>query len=168
MIEALRECRDLLDRAGGHALAAGVSLKAVNIEDFASKLNTIASEIITEEDLVPRIETDGEINPDDINWDLLRDLNRLEPFGQGNPEPLFVSSGLEVLNSKTVGADGSHLKMRVKGDGPQIDCIAFGLGAMQPAVQLGDAVDLCYNIRSNSYNGSDTIQLTVKDIHTVG
>lgn len=165
MISAIDECRSLLEKAGGHALAAGVSLKAVNIKDFTEKLNDIATRIITDEDLIPKISVDGEISPDEVSWELLREINRLEPFGQGNPEPIFISRGLEVLNSKRVGSDGSHLKLRVKDTkGMPIDCIGFGFGDQEEAVQLGPGIDLCYNIRSNSYNGSDTIQLMIKDI----
>lgn len=164
IIGALDECRDLLVRAGGHALAAGLSLKLDDLKGFEERLNQIAAERIAPEDLVPRIEVDAVLDPDEVTWELLREIRQLEPFGQGNPDPVFVSTGLQVLQARRVGTAGSHLKLRVKGAGPQIDCIGFGLGDEQPAVELGRTVDLCYNVRSNTYNGSDTIQLTLKDI----
>lgn len=164
MIGALEECRYLLDKAGGHEHAAGVTLKADNLAEFESKLNDVASEIIKPEDMVPRLVVDGEVEPEKISWDLLREIKRLEPFGPGNAEPVFCSSGVDLLEKRKVG-DGSHLKMRVMGrGGAQLNCIAFGFGDVEPMLQLGSGIDLCYNIKSNSYNGYDTVQLTVKDI----
>lgn len=164
MIEALDKCRELLDKAGGHAYAAGVSLKSENLAKFESKLNEVALEIIKPEDMIPRIVVDGEIEPEKVSWELLREINRLEPFGAGNPEPVFISTDVDLLERRRVG-DGSHLKMRVLGKGgAQLNCIAFGLGDLEPMLQLGRDIDLCYNIRSNSYNGYDTVQLMVKDV----
>jgi single-stranded-DNA-specific exonuclease len=164
MIQALGQCSDLLDRAGGHALAAGLSLKLDNLPDFEYKLNQVASEIISPEDLIPKVLIDGQLEPERVSWQLLNEIKLLEPFGQGNPEPLFASSGVELSQVRRVG-DGSHLKVKVRCTyGPHIDGIGFGLGDYEPALQLGRNIDLCYNIRSNSYNGNDTIQIMVKDI----
>ncbi|HOP79074.1 MAG TPA: single-stranded-DNA-specific exonuclease RecJ [Armatimonadota bacterium] len=164
---ALNQCRDLLDRVGGHELAAGVSLKVDNIDQFQAKLNEVASQIIKPEDMIPRIMADAQIDPDAVTWKLMNEIRILEPFGPGNPEPLFISSDVETVESRRVGGDGSHLKMRVRGTkGLPVDCIAFGFGELEPAVQVGRKVDLCYNIRSNSYNGRNTVQLAIKDIRT--
>lgn len=168
MIGALDECRHLLEKAGGHEHAAGITLKAENIAEFESKLNDIASEIIKPEDMVPKLVVDSEIEPENVSWELLREIDKLEPFGPGNPEPIFCSSEVGLLEKRKVG-DGSHLKMRVMGrGGAQLNCIAFGFGDVEPMLQLGSGIDLCYNIRSNSYNGYDTLQLTVKDIKWSG
>lgn len=164
MIDALNKCRDLLNRAGGHALAAGLSLDADNLPQFEERLNSLAFELITEADMAPKIVVDGEIAPSEVSWTLLKELNRLEPFGQGNPEPVFCSSGLEVIDAQRVGSDGSHLKMKVRVETDRIDCIAFGKGDLQPSVHVGREVDLCYNIRANSFNGYDNLQLMIKDI----
>ncbi|MBI2841950.1 MAG: single-stranded-DNA-specific exonuclease RecJ [Armatimonadetes bacterium] len=165
MIDALGECRDLLIRAGGHAFAAGLSLKTDRLSEFESKLNELAFRLISPEDLVPRIAIDCQLDPQEVSWELLKDIRRLEPFGAGNPEPVFATSGLEVTESRRVGSDGSHLKLRVLGrSGEQMHCIAFGQGDMDSTAQVGRLVDLCYNIRSNHYNGYDTLQLMVKDL----
>ncbi len=165
IIEALRECEELLDTAGGHAYAAGLSLKADNIPGFTDRLNQIATDSILPEDLIPRIEVDAELDPEEASWELLKDIGRLEPFGQGNKEPLFVSRGVELAQARVCGNTGLHLKLKFRGrSGEWIDGIGFNLGAVEPTLSLGQDVDLCYNIRSNSYNGRDTIQLTVKGI----
>jgi single-stranded-DNA-specific exonuclease len=167
MIEALGKCKDLLERAGGHAFAAGLSLKADRLAEFEAKMNELAYEAIKPEDLLPRLVIDGEIDAEAASWQLLSQIRQLEPFGQGNPEPVFATSGLAVVEARRVGSDGSHLKMRVRGrSGEQVDCIGFGLGGLEPTVQPGRSVDLCYNIRSNDYNGRNAIQLTVRDVRT--
>lgn len=168
MIEALDECREMLERAGGHAMAAGLSLKVDMLELFETKLNEVACGLISAEDLIPKITVDGKIDASEVTWELLNQISLLEPFGHANPEPIFVSSELKVVESRKVGAEGTHLKMRVQSNGHQIDCIAFGHGDKHSIAQLGLNIDLCYNIRSNSYNGNSIVQLTVKDIKQVG
>ncbi len=168
MIDALNQCKDLLRRSGGHALAAGLSLSTDNLTEFEEKLNKIATEIIKPEDMIPRITVEGELDPTEISWELLREINRLEPFGSGNPEPVFCSSGIEVIDTGRVGGEGAHLKMKVRVHSDRLDCIGFGMGPRQPSVQLGRSIDLCYNIRSNSYNGYDNLQLMLRDIRTEG
>jgi single-stranded-DNA-specific exonuclease len=168
MIDALNQCQALLRRSGGHALAAGLSLSMENLADFEEKLNQIATEIIRPEDMIPRITAEGELDPREVSWELLHDINRLEPFGNGNPEPVFCSSGVEVIDTNRVGGEGAHLKMKLRVESDRLDCIGFGMGELQPAVQLGRSVDLCYNIRSNSYNGYDNLQLMIRDIRTEG
>ncbi|MDO8682614.1 MAG: single-stranded-DNA-specific exonuclease RecJ [Armatimonadota bacterium] len=162
---ALHECSDLLERCGGHALAAGLSVKLENLEAFEEKLNKIAGDLITPEDMIPSIDIDGELELADVSLSLAEDLKRLEPFGMGNPEPLFATRKAMVLDRRTVGSDGAHLKLRVRSNGAQpTDCIAFGQGGAYDSVQVGSPIDLCYNIRINHFNGMDTVQLTVKDL----
>ena len=166
---ALEECRDVLLRCGGHALAAGVSLKLDNLEAFEEKLNGIATDLIAPEDLVPAFSTDGDLPLSDVSADLLGELKLLEPYGMGNPEPLFVTRNATVLDKRQVGDAGAHLKLRVRSDGSSpIECIAFGMGDAFDSVQVGSGVDLCYNMRLNEYNGNTTVQLTVRDLAPTG
>ena len=161
---ALEDLDDLLLRHGGHALAAGFSLRLDQLPVFEERLNLIAGERIKPEELVPRHEVDAEIPLDEISMDLVNDLKRLEPHGMGNPEPLFVTRGATVLEARAVGAEKTHLKMRVCAEGcPPTECIAFGLGGYSESVEVGSSIDLCYNIRLNEYGGAETVQLAVKD-----
>ncbi|MDO8586838.1 MAG: single-stranded-DNA-specific exonuclease RecJ [Armatimonadota bacterium] len=162
---ALEQCRDVLLRCGGHALAAGVSLRLDKLEVFEEKLNGIAAGLITPEDLIPSFATDGDMALEDLSADLLNELKLLEPYGMGNPEPLFVTHNATVLDKRLVGDSRAHLKLRVRSPGSQpTECIAFGQGDSFDSVQVGSGVDLCYNIRLNQYNGAETVQLTVKDL----
>ena len=166
---ALEQCRDLLLRCGGHAFAAGVSLKLDKLEAFEERLNSIAAQVIKPEDLIPHLEVEGELGVEDITESLLEDLARLEPFGVGNPEPLFMTRRAESVDCKTVGSDQAHLKLRVRGDATiPVDCIAFGFGPVCDSIPVGSSVDLCYNVRRNSYNGNESIQLMVKDLNASG
>jgi len=164
MIDGLRECSDLLEGFGGHAQAAGLAVRLDKLGAFEERINALAAELIPKEELVPRIEVEAELEPADISDALAEAISAMEPFGEGNPEPLFMTRGLSVLEKRRVG-DGSHLKLRVQSKGrPPLDCIAFGLGDCQDAVELGSCVDLCYSIRLNTYNGARSAQLVGKAI----
>ncbi|MHB9035346.1 MAG: single-stranded-DNA-specific exonuclease RecJ [Armatimonadota bacterium] len=164
MLEGLRLCTDLLGRFGGHALAAGLSVPLDNIDAFEERINTHGLETIPEEDLIPCIEADAELRAEEINRELADSLASMEPFGEGNSEPLFITRNLNVLQRQRVG-DGSHLKLKVQGpNAPPIDCIAFRMGDMADQLQLGGSVDLCYNIRLNTFNGVESVQLVCKAI----
>lgn len=164
LLDGLRYCDALLDRYGGHAAAAGVTLPLANLDAFEARINAYAAEMLPVEELVPRITMDAELAPADLTRELADAITSLEPFGMGNPEPLFMSSGLKVLERQRVG-DGSHLKLQVRGSGNgPLSCIAFGLGDLESTIELGSAVDLCYSIRLNTYNGSESVQLVVKAI----
>jgi len=163
---ALDECRDVLLRCGGHALAAGVSIKLDKLEAFEEKLNRIATERITPEDLIPRMEVDGDLTLDEVSMELLDELKRLEPYGMGNPEPVFVTRNAKLIDKRQVGSAQDHLKLRVGRDGARpTDCIAFRQGDAYDTLQVGSGVDLCYNIRLNEFNGTQIVQLTVKDLN---
>lgn len=164
MIEGLHLCSDLLGRFGGHTLAAGLSIPTGNIESFEEAINDVASQMIPEEAFIPRIELDAELDAAEIDNELAELLTRLEPFGTGNPEPLFMTRRLAVIQRQRVG-DGSHMKLVVQGkDTPPISCIAFRQGDMVDQISIGSMVDLCYNIRFNEFNGTRSVQLVVKAI----
>jgi single-stranded-DNA-specific exonuclease len=89
--EALRQCCDVLDRCGGHAFAAGLSLKMDKLSDFDAKINSIAQDLIKPEDMIPRVVVDAQVDPGELTRDMVSELAMLEPFGHGNPDPLFIS-----------------------------------------------------------------------------
>lgn len=166
LVEGLRQCGDLLDRYGGHALAAGLSISLDNLEEFEERINDIAANVLGVEEIMPRLVLDAELQPMEIDHDLADALVNMEPFGMSNPEPVFLTRNLTVLDRQRVG-DGSHLRMRVTGDGGSpMTCIAFGMGELAESVQLGSVIDLCYNIRLNTFNGVESVQLIGKAIRS--
>jgi single-stranded-DNA-specific exonuclease len=162
--EALSRCRDTLIRFGGHALAAGLTLRTEHLDEFRARLNELAAELLPEECLCPRLHIDSELLLDEIDEELLEGLAALEPHGQGNPDPLFITRGVEVLDVRTVGRDEQHLKMFVgQGDRP-VECIGFGLGQEVRWLKRGMLVDLCHTPEVNEFNGLRGLQLRLEAI----
>jgi len=165
--EALDQVTDLLVRYGGHAQAAGFTVKNENLELFASRMRDIAFQALSEQELVPSIEIDAEIEIADIDWALYENLALLEPTGQGNPTPVFLSRNVEVIYKRAVGQDGSHLQLRlVDSNGgykeQSIPAIAFRQGDWETT--LPSHVDIVYSISLNEWNGRRNLQLVIKDM----
>jgi single-stranded-DNA-specific exonuclease len=163
--QALDRCDDLLVRYGGHAMAAGFTVSLENVEALAERLTAIAAEQLGEQELMPTLEIDAELPLTDLTWDLLETLALLEPTGQENPQPLFLSRDVRVKSRRTLGEDGKHLKMKVTLDGSAgvWDAIAFRQGHV--ASELPERVDLVYHFEANEWKGLVTPQLNVLDIH---
>lgn len=164
--EALERAEPLLERYGGHAQAAGFTLKNENLAAFQTQMLEIAQEMLDGEELIPAIPIDAEINIADIDWALHSVLETLEPTGNGNPTPVFMSRDIQVYDHRAVGQDSSHLQLWV-GDGKvKRSCIAFRQGDW--AGRLPGRVDLAYTINVNEWNGRRDLQLVVKDIREAG
>ena len=160
--EALDQVEDLLAHHGGHQQAAGFTIRNENLEPFRERLTAIADERLGERELIPTLDVDAEIRLADVDWALQGQLERLEPTGEANGTPVFVSRGVQVFNHRAVGQDGTHLQMQV-GDGQRgFKCIAFRQGAW--AGRLPARVDLAYTVGVNEWNGRRDLQLVVQDI----
>lgn len=155
IIEALKDCGVLLEKFGGHAYAAGLSMAKAQFENFREKFDQTVRQVLTDEDFTPCLRMDVESTLQEMGPDLLEQLERLEPFGLGNPTPLFWLRGGKVRESRIVGQN--HLKMRV-GQGPRsLGAIGFRLGHQQPPG--GAQVELACFPEWNEWNGSKNIQL---------
>ena len=166
LLEGLYHCGDLLAGFGGHTQAAGLSIQLDNLDAFEDKINEYAHEIIPAEALIPKVTAEIEIDSTDITRELVDMLASMEPFGMSNPEPLFITRNLNVLQRQRVG-DGSHLRLQVQGDGSSpVNCIAFGMGDMADNIELGGSIDLCYSIRLNVFNGNESVQMVGKAIRS--
>ncbi|MEJ5250669.1 MAG: single-stranded-DNA-specific exonuclease RecJ [Chthonomonadetes bacterium] len=170
IFRAIEQRRDLFIECGGHTLAAGFSIHTERIEELRQHLNRLAHEWMSPEDLLPRLDIDAEVEPADITPALVDELTQIEPFGHGNPEPLFLSRGLTILEKRRVGSDGNHWKLTVRGEAlPPTGCIAFGMGNYDDRFEVGDEVDMVYTPQWNEFNGRRDIQLQVHDIrHSTG
>ena len=163
---ALDECKDLLERHGGHSVAAGFTVLTKNLAELQRRLTAIAAEQFSGKELIPTIQADAEVNlsqmrSEDVS-ELLRHLEGLQPTGQENPEAAFVSRGLRVVRERTVGSDSSHLKMTLSAGRATWDAIAFRQGKWHD--QLPEAIDVFYTFERNLFNGNVTMQLNVRDI----
>lgn len=155
VIELIRKHVDILIDVGGHPGAAGFSILTENIEVFKKRLEE--EKIILPEEKV--LEIDAELSTDELTRKLVRDIQKFEPFGFGNPRPAFATTGVKVSDVRTVG-NGKHLKGKVDG----IDFIAFGMGELGTMIQNSQDVDIAYNLELDNYNGFEKIQLKIKDI----
>jgi single-stranded-DNA-specific exonuclease len=163
---ALDECADLLVRHGGHAMAAGFTVKNELLPDLIGRLRHIAEREIGGRDLCPVLRADMEVSLYELQRDVLQCIDDIEPTGLGNPSVLFVSRGLKVSRYKPVGKEGSHLRMTVNEQGLLFDAIAFRQGHW--AADMPQYVDLLYAFETNEFNGRISFQLNVRDIKPAG
>ncbi len=163
--EALKHCEDLLERHGGHAMAAGLTIKAENVDAFTKRINEVAHQSLDGLELLPVMRIDYDIALDRLKPEhipgILNDVAQLEPTGHKNPDALFSSHHCKVLRARTVG-NGAHLKFSVRDGLQEFDAIAFRQGHW--ATDMPDYVDIAYTIEINDYMGMRNIQLNVKDI----
>jgi len=159
---ALDQCADLLEYYGGHAAAAGFTVKNEKLPELKDRLMILAEEQLSGIDLRPTLSVDVEIPLAELNPQMLEHLEWLQPTGYGNPQPVFASRTLRVVNSRTVGKDQSHLKLTVSDGVITFDAIAFRLGHWQ--LNMPKRVDLMYTFEVNEFRGRETLQLNVRDI----
>ncbi len=161
---ALGECSDLLQRYGGHRAAAGVTVSAANMDAFAARFNDIARERLTSDDLFPELRIDVELELDHATLELETVLRHFEPFGVGNPAPLFVARNVTAAAPpRIVGRDG--LKLRLTGtSGAQIDAIGWGMAEMAPRIVPGAPLDVVFRLERDEYHGESRLQAKLADI----
>ncbi len=163
---ALDQCRDLLLHHGGHAAAAGFTVANENLPELVSRLQQIAAGQLAGEDLRPVIHADAEVRLADLTFDLLKELDQLQPTGYGNPHPVFIARDLRVARSRTVGRDQSHLKLTLSDGRKTLDAIAFRQGHWQE--NMPPRVDVIFTFERNEWQGYVNLQLNVKDIRASG
>ena len=159
---ALTQLGHLFEKFGGHAHAAGFTLKAANLDILRSELELIARETLDDEDLLPVIDVDAEISFQDITPEMVGQIKALSPFGEGNPEPLFLARSLEVLGSWIVGEN--HLKLRLRQGRETHEAIGFGFADKYPLD--GNIINVVFTPEINQWQGYERVQLRVVDIQT--
>lgn len=168
LYEALKECESELIRYGGHKYAAGLSIAPEKIDSFREQLNTVSTRMLSEEDLIPKLDIDAELDPEIINDDLIHLLEKFSPFGPLNMRPIFVSFGVEIIGAPHV-VGNNHLRFRIRKGDKVLDCIGFNLGDFLKHLNYRPLlVDLAYVLEHNYWNGSNRIQLRLKAIRITG
>lgn len=164
LYEALRECDQYLMRYGGHKYAAGLSIDPSKIDIFREKLNQVSARILTDDDLIPKLSIDAELELEDVTEDLVAVLEKFAPFGPQNMRPVFVTYQVEVVGTPhIVGAN--HLKFNVRRSDKIFDCIGFNMGEFINQMHTRPVyVDIAYVLEFNYWNGSNKIQLRMKDM----
>ena len=162
---AIDSCHDLLTNFGGHKYAAGLSMHIDDLPAFRERFEAYVAAHIQPNQLQPTLEIEAEIQLGDITKSFYNVLRHLEPFGPGNPRPLFVSRRLiNHRDTRAVGKEREHLRLDVTDRQNAITGIAFGRADMAEYIQNGNAVDICYELNENTFNHYTTIQMMVQDI----
>ena len=162
---AIDSCHDLLTNFGGHKYAAGLSMHINDLPAFRERFEAYVAAHIQPNQLQPTLEIEAEIQLGDITKSFYNVLRHLEPFGPGNPRPLFVSRRLiNHRDTRAVGKEREHLRLDVTDRQNAITGIAFGRADIAEYIQNGNAVDICYELNENTFNHYTTIQMMVQDI----
>lgn len=164
--DALKKCEDLLEQFGGHAYAAGLTLKEENLEEFRRRMNHIAYLDLSENTFEPYLTIDSKLDFMDIDMKFWKLLAQFEPFGPSNLRPVFVSENVEAVGIPSIVGNG-HLKMKIKQNGSGIfDSIGFNMHEFLPIVRSGNRFDIAYVLEENLWNGRRSLQMRLKDIHS--
>lgn len=168
MFRKLSEVKDLLLKFGGHPMAAGLSLKEEDIDEFRRRLNACSG--LTEEDFKAKVWIDVPMPMGYVTERLVREFDRLEPFGQGNEKPLFAEKGLRVRNARVIGRNRNVVRMTLEEEqGRAVEAIYFGDGDAFEEERAGRRVmDIVYYPDINEYNGRKTLQAVVRRVRFHG
>lgn len=162
LYEALTDCKEHIDRFGGHSMAIGINIKKEEFEEFRNKLEKIAEEKNIKE-IVPILKVDAQVYLDDIDKEMVGSLKELEPFGEANKMPIFVFRNLKIDSIRAL-SEGKHLKLTLKDNKNIVNAIGFNLGELSNEYRIGDKVDVVGNLEINTFNGVENIQINIKDI----
>jgi single-stranded-DNA-specific exonuclease len=165
LLNGLTSCADLFEKFGGHSHAAGITIRSDRIPELRRRLNYHAASCLTEEDLQPSVSIDAELTPKAITFELAQALSALEPFGAGNPRPVFVTRGLRIMSQPRVMKD-KHLKMHLVGSGGRpLETVWWNcLEHLQRTPETNAGIEVAYTIETNTWNGEMRMQLNVEDM----
>ncbi len=161
IVLALQQCSKLLSNFGGHSQAAGFTLPTGNLPQLQQMLSEIASSQLKGVDLRPRLDIDAEAALNELTGDAFRIMQKLAPFGRGNPQPVFLSQRIEVMDCRTMGNSGEHLRLRLKQNGAQWDGVAFRSG--EYLREISSPLDIVYNLEVDRWRGQEKLRLNVLD-----
>jgi single-stranded-DNA-specific exonuclease len=161
LLNALKKCEVYLKSYGGHAMAAGLLIENDKLGDFENCLNKLASDLEIS-DIKSKIMIDCEIPFSVIDNVFYNDIQKLHPFGAGNPPPVFISYNVSIVGKPRI-VGNEHLKIVLRKNGKDINAIAFGGKHLLDSI-INDEIDICYTVYKNSYMGNESIELKIFDI----
>lgn len=164
IIQALTQQKDLLLRFGGHSQAAGCSVAPDKYETFCEQMKALANQTLTDEHLHPLLKIDCELPPEQVTLELKRQIDLLEPYGNGNERPLFALKHLEVQRMNAVGNGGAHLQLWLKFNGKTLKGIAFQQSGLAEKLKTGDRVSVACHLQENAWNGETSLEIEVVDV----
>lgn len=162
LLEAFDRCRDLFVQYGGHAQAAGCTVRAQDMDELRARLQDYAEARLSTEQLTPSLGIDSFLPIHGVSLALYREVERLAPFGAGNPVPIFASERVDVVGGPWV-LKGEHLKFQVQTNGCRTDAIWWKKGEMADVIASGRRWDLAYTMTRDVYQGEEKLLLTLRD-----
>ncbi|MBA7618600.1 Single-stranded-DNA-specific exonuclease RecJ [subsurface metagenome] len=165
IIAALNQCSHLLSQFGGHSQAAGFTLPTRNLVRLQESLLQLATTQLAGVDLRPRLDIDAEVALPDLGGDTFQITQQLAPFGRGNPLPTFLSRRVEVIDCRTMGNDGEHLRLKLKQGGTRWDGVGFRLGNY--LAEVASLLDIVYNLEIDRWRGEERLRLNILDFAPV-
>lgn len=163
LYKAFESLGPVLEKYGGHELAAGLTLKKENIDLFREKLCEYANETISEEMLVSNIEIDCKINAPDINLTVAKELEVLSPCGMANPVPVFELDGVKICDITMIGSD-KHIKLLLEKDGNTFSGLFFNCRSNEFEYAVGDKINIVFNMEINNFRNVESVQAVIRDI----
>lgn len=163
LVEALNYCSPLLEKYGGHELAAGLSIKRKNLDEFKKKIESFAEEYFKNAQHENTLSIDCELDFNDLSLELAKEVSLLEPYGVSNPTPVFVSRGAVLSGISPVGMN-RHLRLTLENYKKKVCGMLFSTAPQDFELTFGDEVDVVYNLEINEFNGSESLQINIKDI----
>lgn len=168
LMEILNECAYLLEKFGGHAQAAGLTVKCENFKAFSELFEQLVSQNLHKGEYVEEKHIDAELLAKHLNLDFLYNIRRFSPFGEGNPEPTFLLRDARIMDIRFLGQENQHLKLRLQiGNGfekESIDSIGFSLAQKCLDLSPGDRVHVVGKLRENEWNGRVSLQFFIEDV----
>jgi single-stranded-DNA-specific exonuclease len=165
MLEAISACSEHLVSFGGHKMAAGLTLLPSRIESFTAAFEAYAKQHLRDDDTVARLDIDASVSLCQLTRDTAGQLERLGPFGQGNPRPVFATRGVRLAASpRRVGSKNDHLQFAITDSTATVRCVAFRMAHIEKKLLEADAFDIAYEAQLNTYNGNTTVEFIVLDV----
>ncbi len=161
--EAIASAAPLLVNFGGHAQAAGFNIQKENLEAFKEQVSKFADEKLPTADTTPILEIDCEINPDEISFDFLKELESLSPFGVANSQPIFIAKNISPTFISQVGQNGDHLKFSIPRESKSVQAIGFYMGKYADDLRNQLRVDVVFHLERNTWKNKDYLQLRALD-----
>ncbi len=161
---ALNACDDLLAHYGGHPMAAGLTLPAEQLPELQERLTELAAQWLTEEDYIPLMRVDADLDLEDVSPELISQLDQLEPYGFGNPTPCFRISGAGMSRLQVVGSDRNHLKLTLSREGHSLEAVGFRMGNLAKDIAPHACPDCLGELTLNEWNHRRVPQLVIRDV----
>ncbi|MCA9484316.1 MAG: single-stranded-DNA-specific exonuclease RecJ [Nitrospina sp.] len=164
---AFGECEAHLIQFGGHAYAAGLTIEQERIGDFRQAFNAVGHRILNERDLIPEIAFDAELKLSQIDRSFFREVSKLEPFGQLNPSPVFLTRGIAFKNFRKIGKDKTHVRFQAAQERGRIEVIGFNMAHAFAGIADDDRLDIVYQLHRNDFSGTEKLELKLLDMRPV-